>query len=101
MNKYLFFTFFAVVCFFVSGCSTPATAVYNITAVDKVDFSKIDAMKKGIACENVLFNVWGLNGSQSIADAAKSAGISKVKLVDTDSAFYVLWTKRCVIVYGE
>jgi hypothetical protein len=40
-------------------------------------------------------------GDAKIIDAVKSANIKKISAVDYRSAYYVLFSKNCVVVYGQ
>ncbi|OCL84072.1 TRL domain-containing protein [Arcobacter porcinus] len=73
------------------------------------DYSKLDSYKKGTVCTSYEVGR-GYVGSTSVADAAKQAGISKVKHVDVHTEYketpgFMSSTKsdfkKCVTVYGE
>ena len=40
-------------------------------------------------------------GDAKIIDAVKSANIKKISAVDYRNAYYVLFSKNCVVVYGQ
>lgn len=100
MKHFMYAAFLAAVVL-TSGCIYRQTPASNLNYLPTVDFSRIDEMKKGIACETDLFGFLSLEGSQSVVDAAKQGGLSKVLLVDRDTTWYILWTKTCTVVYGE
>ena len=88
----------------VTGCSyknisTPAVMSYDGS---NVDYSTIDTLKKSELCKKLTDG----DGDDSVITAAKKAGISKIKHVDTDYTHkqFLFWTydqKVCVTVYGE
>ncbi len=85
---------------FFSGCIYRQTPASNLNFIPQVDFTQIDSMKKGIACETDLFGFLSIDGSQSVVAAAQNGGLKTVLLVDRDTTWYVLWTKTCTVVYG-
>ena len=40
-------------------------------------------------------------GDAKIIDAVKSANIKKISAVDYRNVYYVLFSKNCVVVYGQ
>ena len=88
----------------VTGCSyknisTPVVMSYDGS---NVDYSKIDTLKKSEVCKKLA----DANGNDSVITAAKKAGISKIKHVDTayTQKQFLFWTydrEVCVTVYGE
>ncbi len=87
-----------------TGCTykvekTPAVMTYDGTGLD---YSKIDELKKSKVCT---FLADG-EGDNTIVNATKQAGISKVKHVDISSEHdtFLFWNygyRKCVTVYGE
>ena len=87
-----------------SGCahkivSTPATMTYDGSSVD---YSKVETMKHATVCKDI----GASDGDTTIIAAAKAAGISKVRHVDTSFQysrflFFTLDARNCVTVYGE
>lgn len=82
----------------MSGCSTTPLNTFNQNNFDKVDFTS--DFKKGEACENH-FLLFGPFGSASVMDAAKSANIKKVEVVEQEFASYIIFSTRCTYVYGK
>jgi hypothetical protein len=73
---------------------------YANSDITKVDWSKADG--KGSSCQtNWLFGLLPA-GSNSLASAVRSAGISKIAYVDTETVLYLplLMTRECTNVYG-
>ena len=99
MNKILI-TVIALA-FLVGGCSIQNSPAINSVDLTKVDFSTAEAFKKGEACGVYILGLFGPFGDARIIDAVKSANIEKVSVVDYRSEYYVLFSKNCVVVYGE
>lgn len=85
--------------FSLAGCATMITPVTNMANVKNVDFSQ--DMKRGQSCANFILGFIGPFGNASIVEAAKNAQISKVKVVDYKSTWYLVLAQRCVVVYGQ
>ena len=86
---------------FAGGCSTQISPAINSVDLTKVDFSDAKYFKEGEACGIYLFGLIGpFMGDAKIIDAVKSANIKKISAVDYRSAYYVLFSKNCVVVYG-
>lgn len=83
----------------LSGCATMLTPVTNVADLKNADFSQ--NMKRGQSCANFILGFIGPFGDASIVEAAKDAHISKVKVVDYKSTWYVVLAQRCVVVYGQ
>lgn len=95
MNKILILTL-AIIS--ISGCSHVTLNSANVTDLENVDFSK--SFKSGQACE-IRVLLFGPFGAASIMDAAKSAEIKKVEVVESKNTDYIFFAKRCTIVHGE
>ena len=87
--------------FLAVGCSTQYSPAINSVDLTKVDFTNAKSFKKGEACGIYLLGLFGPFKQARIIDAIKSANIKKVSVVDYRSAYYVLFSKSCVVVYGE
>jgi len=88
--------------FLAGGCSTQNSPAINSVDLTKVDFSDAKSFKEGEACGIYIFGLFGpLMGDARIIDAVKSANIKKISVVDYRNAYYVLFSKNCVVVYGE
>ena len=80
-------------------CENTRASVIDLT---NVDFSEAKSFKQGEACGVYILGLFGpFLGDARIVDAVKSANIKKVTLVDYRSAWYLLFSKNCVVVYGE
>ena len=81
----------------LSGCSLKMTKYEQTIDGSKMDFSKIDKMKKGTAC------LGGGKSDNSLATAAKNGDIKVVHHVEKESsiAFLGALGKNCTIAYGK
>lgn len=104
IKKSIGFAVITSVMLMVSGCShkmasTPAVMTYDGS---NVDYSKIGEMKMSKLCSGLA----DADKDTTIIAAAKQAGISKIKHVDTSYEYstFLFWTvspKNCITVYGE
>ena len=88
----------AVLVFGATGCVSTMTPATNTTDIHSVDFSS--TFKKGMDCATYVL-LFGPFGDASIVNAAKSAGIAKVEIVDYQRKWYPFVNKHCVVVYGN
>jgi hypothetical protein len=70
---------------------------------NQITSAKILKSGKSCAVSGVIINIFYFGSGNSIEEAAKNAGITKIALVDRDSVnvLYNLFYKECVIVWGE
>ena len=88
--------------FLALGCSTQYSPAINSVDLTKVDFTNAKSFKKGEACGIYILGFIGpFFGDARIIDAVKSANIKKVSAVDYKGYYYLLFSKNCVVVYGE
>jgi hypothetical protein len=80
-----------------SGCMT-LTPVVNSADLSHVDFTQ--PLKRGEACETWVLGVGPFAGTASVVQAAKSAALASVKVVDYERRWYVVASQSCVVVYG-
>lgn len=80
-----------------AGCMT-VTPVVNSADLDKVDFTQ--PMRRGEACETWVLGIGPFGGGASVVQAAKSAAIATVKVVDYENRWYVVASQACVVVHG-
>lgn len=88
-----------VVCLalFGIGCTTVNHNVTNKIDATNVNFT---TMQKGEDCKYFALGVLPLT-NKDIDVAAKKANIKKLKYVEHSFSYYVLYSKSCVVVYGE
>jgi hypothetical protein len=88
----------------MTGCSYKATSTPAVMSYDgsNVDYKTIDSMKHAKVCKETTSG----DGDTTTIAAAKAAGISKIKHVDTSVEydtflFFATGTRLCTTVYGE
>ena len=82
----------------LTGCVLVRTPVINTTSIDNVDFSR--SFKSSEACQS-RFLFFPQVGDASVMTAAKAGGIKNVQLVDYKSTESFIFTKTCVMVWGN
>lgn len=90
---------------FITSCTSYSS---NLVAKDE-DFTN-RSLKKGETCSKNLFGgfkvpylnnpVIKLSGSESIRAAIRNGFINKVLIVDKSDKHYLVYSTKCVIVYG-
>lgn len=85
---------------FLAGC---VNAPYiNQIDLNKTDFSKIDELKVGRACNIVALFILPIEREKSILKAALDADISKIHYIESrHQGVYPIYYEDCVEVYGE
>ena len=74
----------------------------NQIDLNKADFSKIEVLKVGKACNAVALFVIPVEIEKSILKATLEADISKIHYVETrNEGLFPLFYQSCVMVYGE
>lgn len=74
----------------------------NQVDLNKTDFSKIEELKAGKACNAIALFIFPVEYEKSILKAALDANISKIHYIETrDSGLYPFYYESCVMVYGE
>lgn len=83
----------------------------NLNSAEKFQISAIADIKQGEACSNNLFGGFTLpyfgdtairlQGDESVIAAIKNANINSIFAVDRKVNNYVIWSKRCTIVFGK
>ncbi|MFT6258284.1 MAG: hypothetical protein ACJA0S_000243 [Rickettsiales bacterium] len=79
--------------------------------MEKINISSMSEIKEGRSCSNNLFGGFTLpyfgntaikiKGDESVIAAIKNADINSVYAVDRLVNNYVLYSKRCTIVFGK
>lgn len=80
-----------------AGCTFTSTPYINTTKEIPIDLGTTSTQ----ACSISILDFIGPFGDNSIAKAAKEAGISKITYYEKTHDYYVLWGKRCNTVYGH
>jgi expansin (peptidoglycan-binding protein) len=68
--------------------------------ISKVDFSKVGNMKSGKSCARWYF-IFGPFGDQSLVNAVKNGGLSRVEVVDYSIEPGFFTVARCTVAYGR
>jgi hypothetical protein len=92
----------------VQSCTNYST---NLNEMEKLKINSFNDIKKGEGCSKNLFGgltlpYFGdtaikLSGDESVMAAIKDADIKKVYAVDRMVKNYVLYSKRCTVVFGQ
>jgi hypothetical protein len=69
--------------------------------LSKVDFTDVKSLKSGDSCAYYALGLIGPFGESSLPAAIADAKITTVKALDHHGAFYILFSKNCVRVYGS
>lgn len=90
---------------FLTSCTT-----YQ-TNLKKEKISNIDELKKGKTCSHNIFGGFSIpylgdtairiNGDESVIAAIRDAKIKEIYAVDKLKKNYIMYSKRCSIVYGK
>jgi hypothetical protein len=101
-------TLLCVMFLFVQSCTNYST---NFNEMQKLKIDSFNNIKRGEGCSQNLFGgltlpYFGdtaikLSGDESVVAAIKDGGINKVYAVDRLVKNYVLYSKRCTIVFGQ
>lgn len=94
MKKLLFALLFAA-CVFSAGCSMNHN-VHNQIDATGLNFT---TAKKGTDCANLILGIIPVT-KMDIDKAAKKAGIRSLKYVEYSYTSYILYSQKCVVVYG-
>jgi len=81
-----------------AACTSMRSPAVNSADLSAVDFTQ--PFKRGESCSTFVLG-FGPFGDASIVEAAKSAGITTVQVVDYDFRYYVVMHKFCTIVHGK
>ncbi len=84
--------------FMLTGCATTITPATNIADIQEVDFTQ--TFKTGKSCVSYFLG-FGPFGNISVVEAAKSANIRTVALVEYESKWAVIVSQTCAVVHGR
>ena len=89
-----------LISFVIIGCRTwsPVTNTVDLTTVD---FINAKDFKEAKACEFYFLGFIGPFGNSQIIKAIQENYIKKVYAVDKYFSNWIIFQKRCVLVYGE
>jgi hypothetical protein len=89
-----------LISFVIIGCTT-VSPVTNTVDLTNTDFINAKDFKEGKACEIYLIGFIGPFGNAQIIKAIQENYIKKVYAVDKYFSNWILFQRRCVLVYGE
>ena len=90
-----------LISFVIIGCSKTVSPVTNTVDLTNTDFINAKDFKEGKACEIYLIGFIGPFGNAQIIKAIQENYIKKVYAVDKYFSNWILFQRRCVLVYGE
>ena len=79
-----------------AGCTITRTPNIETTKEIPIDLGNQSAK----ACAISIFGIIGPFGDNSIAKAARNAGISTISYYEKSYSHYILWGEHCNTVYG-
>ena len=89
-----------LISFVIIGCRT-VSPVTNTVDLTNTDFINAKDFKEAKACEIYLIGFIGPFGNAQIIKAIQENYIKKVYAVDKYFSNWILFQRRCVLVYGE
>ena len=90
-----------LISFVIIGCSVAVSPVTNTVNLTDVDFSNARNFKETKAWATYILRFIGPFGDAQIIKAIQENYIKKVYAVDKYFSNWILFQKRCVLVYGE
>ena len=90
-----------LISFVIIGCCTTVSPVTNTVDLTNTDFINAKDFKEAKACEIYLIGFIGPFGNAQIIKAIQENYIKKVYAVDKYFSNWILFQRRCVLVYGE
>ena len=89
-----------LISFVIIGCSTAVSPITNTVDLTNTDFINAKDFKEAKACEFFILGI-GPFGNKQIIKAIQENYIKKVYAVDKYFSNWILFQRRCVLVYGE
>jgi hypothetical protein len=89
-----------LISFVIIGCTT-VSPITNTVDLTNTDFINAKDFKEAKACEIYLIGFIGPFGNAQIIKAIQENYIKKVYAVDKYFSNWILFQRRCVLVYGE
>ena len=89
-----------LISFVIIGCTT-VSPITNTVDLTNTDFINAKDFKEAKACEIYLLWIIGPFGNAQIIKAIQENYIKKVYAVDKYYSNWILFQRRCVLVYGE
>ncbi|MBQ7659955.1 MAG: hypothetical protein IJS26_04365 [Alphaproteobacteria bacterium] len=88
--------FACLMIFALCSCTTTSVPPMRTKAKNPIEMGD----KFGTKCALYILGIFGPFGNMSIPEAAAAGGVTKVTYYDITSKTYILYTKRCLNVYG-
>lgn len=93
---------------FLGSCTYYST---DLNEMEKIQISAMDDIQKGKACSHNIFGGFKLpyfgdtairfRGNESVITAIQDANINRIYAVDLLTNNYILYSRRCTIVFGK
>ncbi len=93
---------------FLFSCHSYST---KLNEMETLNMSEMNEVKEGRACSNNLFGAFSLpyfgdtairlSGNESVINALKNGNIQNVYAIDKSTKNYILYSRRCTIVFGH
>jgi len=90
-----------LISFVIIGCTIAESPITNTVDLTNTDFINAKDFKEAKACEIYLLWFIGPFGNAQIIKAIQENYIKKVYAVDKYYSDWIIFQKRCVLVYGE
>ena len=90
-----------LISFVIIGCTIAESPITNTVDLTNTDFINAKDFKEAKACEIYLLWFIGPFGNAQIIKAIQENYIKKVYAVDKYFSNWIIFQKRCVLVYGE
>ena len=90
-----------LISFVIIGCTIAESPITNTVDLTNTDFINAKDFKEAKACEIYLIGFIGPFGNAQIIKAIQENYIKKVYAVDKYYSDWIIFQKRCVLVYGE
>ena len=90
-----------LISFVIIGCTIAESPITNTVDLTNTDFINAKDYKEAKACEIYLIGFIGPFGNAQIIKAIQENYIKKVYAVDKYFSNWILFQRRCVLVYGE
>ena len=85
----------------VAGCTAAfVPSSINTTELANVNFTEVQNMRRGESCSTTILGLY-TDGEAMVTSAARSAGISRVSVVEHKLSSNPLFARQCVIVFGR
>lgn len=108
MNNYLRKIFFIAILFALNSCLSYST---DLNSLEKIKVKSMSDIIRGESCSHNIFGGFTIpwigetaikiKGDQSVITAIKNANIQSIYAIDKYNRNYLIYSKRCTVVYGK